>query len=105
MKLVSLKVLILLKLRHILKLTYHYTYPFESPFSKSKTLGAFAHPPFESAFKHCLLRGPQCQSTAAYFILIARIVVQNQIRSYKHVYTCQAGTQYVQAEPVQYAAW
>ena len=46
---------------------------------KKQDFGAFDPPPFESTFKHCLLRGPQCQGTASYYIYIAKIVVQNQL--------------------------
>ena len=71
----------------------HYTYHFLNPRLKK------AHPPFESTFKQCLLRGGQCQSAASYYISIAKIVVKNQLRKYKHISTCQACTQYVQADP------
>ena len=34
---------------------------------KKQDFGAFAHPPLESTFKHCLLRGPHCQRIGNYY--------------------------------------
>ena len=52
-----------------------------------------------AVFKHCLLTGLHYKSTATYLISIAKVVVQNQLRKYKHIYICQSCTQCVQADP------
>ena len=45
------------------------------PHLKKQDFRAFAHSQFETIFKHCNLREPQCQSTTNHYFSIAYIVV------------------------------
>ena len=78
-------------------------YPTETsllkPPLKKQDFGGYAHPPYEPTFTHCLLRGAGCSSTATMYITNAKIVIANQIKQHKHIYTCNTCTKYISQVP------
>ena len=88
---------------HVMNLHPETFHPTETsllkPPLKKQDFGGYAHPPYETSFTHCLLRGAGCSSKATKYISNAKLVIANQVRQHKHIYTCNTCTKYISPVP------